>query len=442
MRLLVRDAVLDGERATLGIEDGRIEFVDRPSDEGAPDGGGPGARDRRFGPEETDRVVDAGGLHAFPSLRNGHTHAAMTLFRGWGDDLPLMQWLREHVWPAEEHMTAGDVYHGTRLALLEMIRSGTTHFNEMYWHVDQVARAVGEMGVRAHLGAIFIDHGDEDTARHWRESVRRLVDRRDELGPRLELTLAPHSIYTVSPEHLEWLGGVAREHDLPLHIHLSETRDEVEECVEEHGVRPVRLLEELGLLESRLVAAHGVHLDEDEMEALGRAGAAVVTNPTANLKLAVGGIFDYDRAREAGVRVALGTDGAGSNNSLDMIGEMKTAALIQKHRARDASALPAREALALATTSAADVLGAGSGRLEPGEPADMILVDLSGPATQPGHDPVSDLVYAADGSCVHTTICDGRVLMHDRTVEVADEEEILREARRAGRELVERAGGG
>ena len=430
MKLLVKDAELAGRKASLGIEDGEIVSVEAD----------PYAT--RPCPGEADRVIDASGLHAFPSLRNGHTHAAMTLFRGWGDDLPLMTWLQEHVWPAEEHMTAEDVYHGTRLALVEMIRSGTTHFNEMYWHVDRVARAVEELGLRAHLGAIFIDHGDPDTAEQWRENTLRLIEARDQLHTRLSLALAPHSIYTVSPENLEWLGELSREHGLPVHIHLSETRNEVEECVEAHGVRPVRLLDEVGLLEADLIAAHGVHVDDEEMALLGQAGAAVVTNPTANMKLAVGGIFDHDRAREAGVRVALGTDGAGSNNSLDMIEEMKVAALAQKHRAGDPRSLPAREALALATTGGAEVFGPGSGRLEPGEPADLMLVDLSGAATRPGHDPVSDLVYAASGSCVHTTICDGRVLMHDRELEVADEDEILREAERAGRALVERAGGG
>lgn len=429
MKLLVKDATLGGEKVSLGIDGGEIACVEADPSAARP------------GPGEADHVIDASGLHAFPSLRNGHTHAAMTLFRGWGDDLPLMEWLQEHVWPAEEHMTAEDVYHGTRLAVVEMIRSGTTHFNEMYWHVDQVARAVGELGVRAHLGAIFIDHGDPETAARWREHTLELIEARDRMDPRLSLALAPHSIYTVTRENLEWLGELARGHDLPLHIHLSETMDEVEECVEEHGVRPVRLLDDLGLLETDLIAAHGVHLDEEETALLGRAGAAVVTNPTANMKLAVGGIFDYDRAREAGVRVALGTDGAGSNNSLDMIEEMKVAALAQKHRAGDPRSLPADEALALATTSAAEIFGPGNGRLEAGQPADLVLVDLSGAPTMPGHDPVSDLVYAASGSCVHTTICDGRVLMHDRELETADEEEILGEARRAGRELVQRAGG-
>jgi len=436
VKLLIRDAVLEGGPADLWIDEGVITFVDRRagSGEGRTDEGA--ADEARPRPEFLpDRVIGASGLHAFPGLRNGHTHAAMTLFRGWGDDLPLMEWLRDHIWPAEARMTADDIYDGTRLALLEMIRSGTTYFNDMYWHADAVARATDELGLRAHIGSVFIDHGDDATARRWREDVLRRVDGRDALGPRLRVALAPHAIYTVSPDNLEWLGGLARDHGLLLHIHLSETRGEVDDCMAAHGVRPTHLLERVGLLGPNLIAAHGVYLDPEELGMLGDAGATVVHNPAANMKLATGGIFDYDAAKAAGVRVVLGTDGAGSNNNLDMIEEMKLAALVQKHRAADATSLPAHEALALATTAPAAAFGMGTGRLEPGEPADLILVDFSAPSTQPLHDPVSTLVYAAHGAAVHTTICDGRVLMHERRIEVADEVEIVARAGAAARRL-------
>jgi 5-methylthioadenosine/S-adenosylhomocysteine deaminase len=438
--LLIEGADLGGRATDLWIDGGtiaRLEPHRSDAERAGSAGGGPGAGP----PNRPDRVIDARGLHAFPALRNGHTHAAMTLFRGWGDDLPLMEWLRTHIWPAEERMTAEDVYHGTRLALVEMIHSGTTYFNDMYWHADEVARAVDELGLRAHIGSVFIDHGDETTARRWRDDVRKRVEERDALGPRMRVALAPHAIYTVSPDNLEWLGHLSREHDLLLHIHLSETREEVEECVRAHGVRPTRLLERVGLLSPNLIAAHGVYLDPEELAMLGEADATLVTNPTANLKLAIGGIFDYDAAKAAGVRVVLGTDGAGSNNNLDLIEEMKIATLVQKHRAGDPTSLPAHEALALATTAPSEAFRLGTGRLDPGELADLILVDLSHPSTQPAHDPVSDLVYAASGRAVHTTICDGRVLMHDRVLEVADEEEIVREAVRTARSLVERVEG-
>ena len=428
MKLRIEGCTLEGEAVDIRVEDGVIAAVE------------PSASTNTS--TESDRTIDGRGLHAFPSLKNGHTHAAMTLFRGWGDDLPLMEWLETHIWPAEEHMAPEDVYHGTRLALLEMIRSGTTYFNDMYWHADQVARAVDELGLKAHVGSVFVDHGQEEVGRRWRDAVLRQLESLEELGDGLQIAIAPHAIYTVSPENLEWLGGLAREHDLLLHIHLSETRAEVDRCVDEHGVRPAHLLDRVGLMGPNLIAAHGIYLDADELALLGQAGATLITNPTANLKLAVGGIFDYDAAKAAGVRVALGTDGPGSNNNLDLLEELKIAALVQKHRAQDATSLPAHEALALATTSASEAFQLGSGTLEPGEPADLILVDLSGVATQPGHDPVSDLVYAANGSAVHTTICHGRVLMHDRVVEVADEEEIIDGARRTAQGLVQRVNGG
>jgi 5-methylthioadenosine/S-adenosylhomocysteine deaminase len=434
VKLLIRDALIEGESSSIGIDDGTIVFV---GPEPVPSTGGDRGRPEWGAP---DRIIDAAELHAFPSLHNGHTHAGMTLFRGWGDDLPLMEWLRDHIWPAEERMTAEDVYHGTRVAALEMIRSGTTYFNDMYWYADAIAQAVDELGIRAHLGSVFIDHGSVDVARRWREDVLRNVERRGQLGPRLQLALAPHAIYTVSAENLEWLGQLAREHDLLLHIHLSETRGEVEECVALHGVRPTHLLERVGLLGPNLIAAHGVFLDAEELDMLGQAGATVVHNPAANMKLATGGIFDYDAAKRAGVRVVLGTDGPGSNNNLDLMEELKLAALVQKHRSGDATSLPAAEALAMVTSSAARAFRLGSGRLEAGEPADLILVDFSAPSTQPLHDPVSALVYAAHGAAVHTTICAGRVLMHDRVIEVADEQEILREGARAARDLVQRVG--
>lgn len=412
-----------GRPATIGIEGGTVAFVAYPGEE-LPDGWA-----------APDRRIDARGLYAFPGLHNSHTHAAMTLFRGWGDDLPLMRWLRDHIWPAEARMTADDVYHGTRLAILEMIRSGTTHFNDMYWHTDGVARAVDELGVRAHLGSVFIDHGDETVARRWRDDVLRRVEQRHDLGPRIHTTIAPHAIYTVSPANLEWLGILARDHDLLLHIHLSETQGEVDDCIAAHGVRPTELLDRTGLVGPNLIAAHGVYLDEDELARLGEAGATIVHNPAANMKLATGGILEYHAARRAGVRVVLGTDGAGSNNNLDLIEEMKLAALVQKHRAADATSLPAADALALATTAAADAFRLGTGRIEPGAPADLILVDFSAPGTQPVHDPVSNLVYAASGAAVHTTICDGRVLMYDRVIEGVDEAEVVEGAVAVARRL-------
>jgi 5-methylthioadenosine/S-adenosylhomocysteine deaminase len=447
--LRIDNALLDGAPVRVTIREGVIASVEPAATaarlgrapaagvEDVPAAGGEAAANA--GVEAggaVDRVIDATGLHLFPGLRNGHTHAAMTLFRGWGDDMDLMPWLETRIWPAEARLTEEDVYAGTRLALLEMIRSGTTFLNDMYWFPAGIARAVEEMGMRALLGACFIDLDLDDMSTKWRAETEAAIELSTGWGLRLGLTMAPHAIYSVRAENLRWMGDLAREHGLLFHIHLSETAGEVERCVAAHGMRPTHYLDSLGLVAPNLVAAHGTYLDPSELELLGAAGAAVVHNPIANLKLATGGILDYPTAREAGVRVVLGTDGTASNNNLDLIEEMKFAALVQKHRAVDSKVLPAPEALEMCTSVAAGVFGQGSGAVAAGEVADLILVDFSAPSTQPLHDPVSQLVYAAHGDAVHTTICDGRVLMHDRVVEVVDEGEVVAGAVEAARRVV------
>lgn len=440
MSLLIRDATVDGRRCSILMRDGRIAAMGQDVGSKGPTPEAGVAR----GDEGADRVIDGRGLHAFPSLKNAHTHVAMVLFRGYGDDMPLMEWLETRIWPAEGRLTEEDVYRGARLGLLEMIRGGTTFLNEMYWYRSAIVRAVEEMGLRGMIGCTIIDLGDPAMLEAQKTEMRDLVETwrehkatRPQNGApaeggwgreRVRLALAPHSIYTLSPEILEWVGGLGREDDLTLHIHLSETAGEVERCKEEHGCRPAELLDRLGLVSPHLVAVHGQFLDESELELLAENGATLVTNPTANLKLATGGIFPYRAARRAGLRICLGTDGAASNNNLDLLEEMKVAALVQKHREEDATVLPAAEAMAMATTAASEAFGLGSGALAPGAPADLILVDFSGPSTQPLHDPISALVYAANASNVHTTICAGQVLMHDRKVEVCDEDAVIAEA--------------
>jgi 5-methylthioadenosine/S-adenosylhomocysteine deaminase len=416
MSLVIRNVTVDGATCTLRIRDGHIAAIE------------PGTTSDAAA-EPTVRVIDGTGLHAFPSLKNAHTHVAMVLFRGYGDDMPLMDWLRTRIWPAERHLTEEDVYRGARLGILEMIRGGTTFFNEMYWHRPGIVRAVDELGVRAVVGQTLIDIGDAGTTTRQQQELVRLLDTaRTEAADRVHLAAAPHSIYTVTAELLAWVGALAREHDLLVHIHLAETQGEVDECLRTHGCRPAQLLARVGLISSNLIAVHGQFLDDDELALLGAAGATLVTNPTANLKLATGGIFPYCAARAAGVRVCLGTDGAASNNNLDMLEEMKIAALVQKHRERDATVLPAAEALAMATSAASAAFRLGGGGIDVGAPADLMLVDFDTPATQPLHDPVSSLVYAAQAAQVHTTICAGRVLMYDRRVEVCDEQEVIADA--------------
>ncbi len=328
--LTVSGAVLDGEAVGVRCEGGRIAAL------------GPGVA-----PEPGDERIDAAGAPLVPPLVNGHTHAAMTLFRGRGGDLPLMRWLRETIWPVEAKLEPEDVYWGTRLACAEMTRTGTARFWDMYWHPAATARAVRDSGLRATVGGPLFD-AEGDTAA-TQETALGALEELAELGPEVGAAIAPHAIYTASEELLRWAAELATERGLPLHIHLSETEEEVSECLERHGMRPAAYLDRLGALGPRTVLAHGVWLDAGELELIAGRGCTVVANPVANMKLAVGGVLPYPAARRAGVAVGLGTDGAGSNDSLDLLSDLKVFALAQRHAAGDPTVLPAEEAWRIAT---------------------------------------------------------------------------------------------
>jgi 5-methylthioadenosine/S-adenosylhomocysteine deaminase len=409
--LAVTDALLDGERVALRCEEGTIAAL---------------------GPEVAvqpgDEVIDAGGAHLVPPLVNGHTHAAMTLFRGSGGDLPLMPWLEEKIWPIEAKLDAEDVYRGARLACAEMIGSGTSRFWDMYWHPEATARAVADAGIRAAIGAPLFDA--TSSFEELCDSALRSLDALAGFGPLVTPALAPHSIYTVGERSLRWIAELSAERELPVQIHLSETEKEVQDCLAEHGTRPAHYLDRLGLLSERTILAHGVWLDPEEMALIAARGATVVSNPAANMKLAVGAVFDHPAAKAAGVAVGLGTDGAGSNDSLDLLADLKLFALAQKHAAGDPTAIDAAEAWAVATGARAPVLGAGE--LRPGAPADFLLLRRDSPALGIG-DLTSDLVYAASGADVDTTIVAGRVLMRDG--ELPDLGEIVGEAAERARRL-------
>jgi 5-methylthioadenosine/S-adenosylhomocysteine deaminase len=398
LSLCVRSATLDGEVVVLRCAEGRIAAI------------GPAVV-----PEPGDEVIDAAGAPLVAPLVNGHTHAAMTLFRGYGDDLPLMRWLKE-IWPIEAKLDADDVYWGTRLACVEMIRTGTVRFWDMYWRAEASARAVRDAGLRATIGAPLID-ADGDSG-SLRAAALDSLDRLTGFDERVRPSLAPHAIYTVSEESLRWIGKVGEEHAVPVQIHLSETQEEVERCVAEHGARPAHYLDRIGMLGPRTVLAHGVWLDRSELELIAERGATVVTNPVANMKLAVGGVFPLPEAQRQGVAIGLGTDGAGSNNSLDLLSDLKALALIQKHAAADPSVLVAAEAWAIATGARTELLGAG--RLAIGEPADFLLLRRDSHELGLG-DLHAGLVYAASGSIVDITVVAGRPLMRDGVVPGAAE---------------------
>lgn len=411
MSLAVLDARFDGELVGVRCEGGNIVALG-PDVEAHPG----------------DEMIKAAGAHLLPPLVNGHTHAAMTLFRGSGGDLPLMPWLEERIWPVEAKLDEEDVYWGARLACAEMVRSGTARSWDMYWQPEATARAVEDAGIRAAIGAPLFDANG--SFEQLQESAHRSLEALAQFGPLVTPTLAPHAIYTVSERSLRWIGELSAERGLPVQIHLSETEKEVQDCLAEHGERPAHYLDRLGLLSERTILAHGVWLDPEELALVAERGATVVTNPAANMKLAVGGVFPHPAARAAGVQVGLGTDGAGSNDSLDLLADLKLFALAQKHAAGDPTAIDAAEAWAVATGARAPLLGAT--RLEPGAPADLLLLRRDSPELGIG-DLASDLVYAASGAAVDTTVVAGRVLM--RGGEVPGLDEIVANAAQRARRL-------
>lgn len=408
MGLTITGATLEGEAVGLRSDGGVIEELAAG-----------------VAPRDGDVVIEARGMALVPGFVNAHTHAGMTLFRGYADDLPLMEWLQEHIWPVEKRMSGEDIYWGTRLACVEMIRTGTTSFWDMYWHADAAARAVEDAGVRAVTAAPLIDDGDPaKSERACADADRSLEPIREASGELARPGFAPHAIYSLSGRSLRWVAERGQELGMPVQIHLSETEDEVERCLAEHGVRPAHYLDSCGMLNPTTVLAHGVWLDESELELIAERGATVVTNPVANLKLAVGGLFPYRAAREREVPMGLGTDGPGSNNSLDLAQSMKAFALLQKNAARDPAAVTAAETLALARGERSELLRGPS--LEPGAPADFLLVRSDAPELSLGALDAG-LVYAASGAVVDTTVIAGRVLMQGGVV--PDEAEVVAKAR-------------
>ena len=399
MGLAVTGASLGAEKVGVRCEDGEIAAI-------GPD----------VVPEPGDEVLAAEGMALVPGLVNAHTHAAMTLFRGFADNLPLMEWLEKHIWPAEARLEPEDVYWGTRLACVEMIRTGTVAFWDMYWHPDAAARAVEDAGLRAVVAAPLIDGEDPGASRERADAALDAVGGSG--SGRVRAGFAPHALYTVGPESLEWVAQRAAERGATVQIHLSETREEVEGCLAEHGVRPAFHLDRAGLLGPHTILAHGVWLDSSELELVAERGATVVTNPVANLKLAVGGPFPYPAARERRVAMGIGTDGPGSNNSLDLLSDLKTFALLQKNAAGDAAAVDAAETLRLGRGQMSELLRAPA--LEPGAPADFLLVRVRSPELALG-ELDAGLVYAASGAIVDVSVVAGRVLMRDGVVEGQDE---------------------
>jgi 5-methylthioadenosine/S-adenosylhomocysteine deaminase len=366
-----------------------------------------------------------------PGLINAHTHAAMNLFRGLADDLPLMDWLNHHIWPAESKWVDPEfVRHGTQLAIAEMLRGGTTCFSDMYFFPEETARVAREAGIRATIGLIVLDF---PTA--WASAPDEYLAKGLALhdlyrgNPLIRTAFAPHAPYTVSDAPLRRISVLADELDLPIHIHVHETATEVAIGIDKSGIRPLERLRRLGLCSPRLLAVHATQLSEEDISTLATAGAHVIHCPESNLKLA-SGFCPIARLAAAEVNVALGTDGAASNNDLDMLGEMRSAALLAKAVAMDAAAAPADEVLRMATLNGARALGLEHeiGSLEPGKSADVVAVDLSSIETRPLYHPVSQLVYACTRDLVTDVWIAGRQVLKQRHLTTLDERQLLNQA--------------
>jgi 5-methylthioadenosine/S-adenosylhomocysteine deaminase len=409
--------VLDDHAVVL--EDGRIADV-LPARQ---------ARERYPGARRTELP----GHVLIPGLVNLHTHAAMTLMRGLADDRPLMDWLKNHVWPVEMRLVSPEfVEDGTLLACAEMLRGGITCFNDMYFFPEAAAHAALRSGMRAALGIITLEFPSPyatDAADYLSKGLAMRDRLKDE--PLLSFCLAPHAPFTVSDATFRKIAVFAGELDLPIHVHLHETADEIREGLAVHGTRPIRRLDEAGLLGPNLIAVHAVHLLDEEIALLAAHGCHVAHCPSSNLKLA-SGIARTARLAAAGVNLGLGTDGAASNNRLDLLAEMRLAALLAKGAGDDATVLPAHDVLAMATLHGARALGLENltGSLTPGKSADMTAVNLGAPELAPCYDPVSHLVYAAGREHVsHVWVAGELLLEHGRLTRIDDAEVAAKAAR-------------
>ncbi|PSG98285.1 N-ethylammeline chlorohydrolase [Thermoplasmatales archaeon SW_10_69_26] len=392
---------------------------------------------------EADRVIEGGGDLLVPGLVNAHGHAAMTVLRGYADDLPLQPWLERAIWPVEAHLTGDHVHAGARLAAAEMIEAGITAFADMYLFAEDVARAAEEAGLACLAGASIVD---QPTAEGRPEEVlantKTLLRERPPGEGRVRASLAPHAVYSTSAETLETVAELADEHGASIQIHVAETMQEVYEAEAEHGLRPLAHLDEHGCLTERSILAHCGWMTRAEAERVADAGASVAHCPTANQKLATGGTTPVPELLAAGATVAVGTDGPASNNRIDVLQEAKRAALTHKHHRWDAEQLPAGQALAMATRAGAHALGfTDAGRVQQGAWADLALLDTDRPHLRPMHDPVSQAVYAARGGDVRTTIADGEVVYHEGEHERLDVGTVVADAEQAATDLVTEAEG-
>jgi len=390
--------------------------------------------------------IDASRKIILPGLINTHTHAAMTLMRSVADDMELMDWLTKKIWPIEDHLTADDVYHGTLMALVEMIKTGTTAFNDMYFFMDKVAEAVKESGIRGILSRGLIEIPSKEAGEEkLKEGLDFALRYNNYADGRVTTMLGPHAPYTCSPEYLKKIKDIAIEKNLPIHIHLAETKSEKENIEKTYNLKlgekgVIEYVNELGLLDAKVVAAHTVWLTDKDIKLIAEKQVGVAHNAVSNMKLG-SGIAPIPELLTAGALVSIGTDGPASNNTLDMFREMRIVALLHKVNKLNPTVLPATEILKMATVNGAKALGLDKvGEIKVGYKADLILVDLNRASLTPEHNPISLLVYSADGYSVDTMFVDGNLIMENGKIQTLDEAKIRERGQKQAEDLLERAG--
>ena len=410
--ILLKDIVLNGKECDMLIDNERIARI---SDAGSLDA-------------EGAEVMQCKGMVAMPGLINMHTHAGMAMMRGVGEDIAFHQWL-DRIWEIEKDLDEDYVYHATKVACLEMIKTGTTTFNDQYWYMPMAYKAASELGIRAALSYVICDRNDPEESERQKVQCRQMYEASLGWSDLATLVISIHAIYSVSEPMILWATDFARRNGLRIHIHLSETQKEIEDCMAQHGgMSPVEYLDSLGVLGPDVMAAHSLWLSDNDIQILGNRGVTCIHNINSNLKLASGYKFRYNELRDAGVNVCIGTDGCGSSNNQDMLEAMKTAAMVQKAWRNDPSCMPISELMDIATVNGAKALGINAGVLEEGALADILIVDTDSYHFMSSASFEANLIYSAHSDCIDSVICNGKFVMRGRVV--PGEKEILSEARK------------
>ncbi|WP_455645352.1 amidohydrolase family protein [Methanosphaera sp.] len=384
---------------------------------------------------DADKIIDGSDKITMPGLINTHSHVAMTLLRGVGDDQELQTWLNDYIWPKEAKLNDDLVYAGSKLAMAEMIKTGTTTFNDMYFFMEETAKAVDESGMRALLGYGMIDLFDEEKRKSELKVTKDFINNcHNTCDGRVQVAVAPHAPYTCSEEILRESKKLADKHDLKLHIHVSETSQEVTDLENDKNQTPFEYLNNIGVLDKNTIAAHGVWTTSDEMKILEEKEVSISHNPSSNMKLA-SGIAPVNDYINNNINVSIGTDGVSSNNNLDMFSEMKLTPLLQKVNTLDSKVLPAKSTFDMATKNGAKALGINAGEIKEGKLADIILVDTNVPHMTPVRNALSNIIYSALGSDVDTVICNGSILLENKELKTINEKEVIEDAKIAASQL-------